>query len=133
MQNFNIISIIILTISSKFPTIFSLQQVSFFSTSPELSNKQRFEYFSRTIPSDHYQVKAMVEIVLRMGWSYISIIYEESNYGVKAFEELEELLGEKGICIAIKEKLVKDSGVAVEKQYDSIVQKLLTKSRARGK
>jgi uncharacterized integral membrane protein len=77
-------------------------------------------------------VKAMVEIVLRMGWSYISIIYEESNYGVKAFEELEELLGENNICIAIKEKLVKDSGVAVEKQYDNIVQKLLTKSRARG-
>lgn len=107
-------------------------QVSFFSTSPELSNKQRFEYFSRTIPSDHYQVKAMVEIVKMMGWSYISIIYEESNYGVKAFEELEDLLAENSICIAIKEKLVKDSGVAVEKQYDSIVQKLLTKSRARG-
>lgn len=53
------------------------------STSPELSNKQRFEYFSRTIPSDHHQVKAMVEIVKRLGWSYVSIIYEESNYGIK--------------------------------------------------
>ncbi|XP_012059140.1 PREDICTED: uncharacterized protein LOC105622332, partial [Atta cephalotes] len=63
--------------------LFKIPQVSFFSTSPELSNKQRFEYFSRTIPSDHYQVKAMVDIVLTMGWSYVSIIYEESNYGVK--------------------------------------------------
>ncbi|KAJ8965627.1 hypothetical protein NQ317_010608, partial [Molorchus minor] len=106
--------------------------VSFFSTSPELSNKQRFEYFSRTIPSDHYQVKAMVDIVKRMEWSYISIIYEESNYGIKAFEELEDLLAEYNICIAIKEKLVKDSGVARESAYDSIVQKLLTKPRARG-
>lgn len=25
----------------------------------------------------------MVDIVGRMGWSYISIIYEESNYGIK--------------------------------------------------
>lgn len=108
-------------------------QVSFFSTSPELSNKQRFEYFSRTIPSDHYQVKAMVDIVLRLGWSYISIIYEESNYGVKAFEELEDLLTKHNVCIAIKEKLVKDSGVAEEIAYDSIVLKLMTKSRARGK
>jgi metabotropic X receptor len=65
-----------------FENVLSLQ-VSFFSTSPELSNKNRFEYFSRTIPSDHYQVMAMVEIVLQMGWSYISIIYEESNYGIK--------------------------------------------------
>lgn len=67
---------------------FQFSQVSFFSTSPELSNKQRFEYFSRTIPSDHYQVKAMVDIVRRMGWSYISIIYEESNYGIKVRYEL---------------------------------------------
>ncbi|XP_031844348.2 metabotropic glutamate receptor B isoform X2 [Nomia melanderi] len=112
--------------------LFRIPQVSFFSTSPELSNKQRFEYFSRTIPSDHYQVKAMVDIVLTMGWSYVSIIYEESNYGIKAFEELEELLGKYDICIAIKEKLVKDSGVAEETAYDNIVLKLLTKPRARG-
>lgn len=74
----------------------------------------------------------MVEIVIQMGWSYISIIYEESNYGVKAYEELETLLNKRNICIAIKEKLVKDSGVAHAKQYDMIVQKLLTKPRARG-
>ncbi|XP_076388894.1 metabotropic glutamate receptor B isoform X2 [Megachile rotundata] len=112
--------------------LFRIPQVSFFSTSPELSNKQRFEYFTRTIPSDHYQVKAMIDIVLKMGWSYVSIIYEESNYGIKAFEELEELLGKHDICIAIKEKLVKDSGVAEETAYDNIVLKLLTKPRARG-
>ncbi|XP_014474152.1 PREDICTED: metabotropic glutamate receptor 2-like [Dinoponera quadriceps] len=112
--------------------LFRIPQVSFFSTSPELSNKQRFEYFTRTIPSDHYQVKAMVDIVLKMGWSYVSIIYEESNYGIKAFEELEELLGKNNICIAVKEKLVKDSGVAEETAYDNIVLKLLTKPRARG-
>ena len=58
-------------------------QISFFSTSPELSNKQRFEYFSRTIPSDHYQTMAMAKIVERLGWKYMSIIYEESNYGIK--------------------------------------------------
>ena len=51
----------------------------------------------------------------------------------QAFEELESLLARNGICIAVKEKLVKDSGVADESVYDSIVQRLLTKRRARGK
>ncbi|XP_068233320.1 metabotropic glutamate receptor 2-like [Palaemon carinicauda] len=111
--------------------LFRIPQVSFFSTSPELSNKQRFEYFSRTIPSDHYQVKAMVEIVKMFNWSYISIIYEESNYGIKAFEELEGLLASNDICIAVKEKLVKDSGVAEEVAYDLIVKRLLQKQMAR--
>uniref|UniRef100_A0A182K429 Chromatin-remodeling ATPase INO80 n=1 Tax=Anopheles christyi TaxID=43041 RepID=A0A182K429_9DIPT len=112
--------------------LFKIPQVSFFSTSPELSNKQRFEYFSRTIPSDHYQVKAIVDIVQKLGWSYISIIYEESNYGIKAFEELDDLLSKHNICIAVKEKLVKDSGVADTIAYDNIVIKLLTKPRAKG-
>ena len=58
-------------------------QVSFFSSSPELSNKQRFEFFTRTIPSDHHQVEAMVQIIKKLKWSYISILYEESTYGKK--------------------------------------------------
>ena len=58
-------------------------QISFFSTSPELSNKQRFEYFSRTIPSDHFQTLAMAELVKLFDWKYISVVYEESSYGVK--------------------------------------------------
>lgn len=52
---------------------------------------------------------------------------------LKAFEELEDLLAKHNICIAVKEKLVKDSGVAEEIAYDNIVLKLLTKPRARGK
>ncbi|CAL4162560.1 unnamed protein product, partial [Meganyctiphanes norvegica] len=105
--------------------LFKIPQVSFFSTSPELSNKQRFEYFTRTIPSDHHQVKAMVAIITELGWSYISIIYEESNYGIKAFEELEALMSVYNICIAVKEKLVKDSGVAGDDAYNHIVDKLM--------
>lgn len=50
----------------------------------------------------------------------------------QAFEELEDLLAKHDICIAVKERLVKDSGVAGEIAYDNIVQKLLTKPRARG-
>ncbi|KAM3956039.1 LOW QUALITY PROTEIN: metabotropic glutamate receptor 2-like [Aphomia sociella] len=112
--------------------LFKIPQVSFFSTSPELSNKARFEYFTRTIPSDQHQVRAMVEIVKKLGWKYVSIIYEESNYGIKAFEELETLLARNDICIAVKERLVKDSGEADENAYDAIVSRLLSRPRARG-
>ncbi|XP_076306569.1 metabotropic glutamate receptor 2-like [Tachypleus tridentatus] len=112
--------------------LFKIPQVSFFSTSPELSNKQRFEYFLRTVPSDTNQAQAMVEIVKILNWTYVSILYEESTYGIKAFNVLEERLAQNNICIAVKEKLTKDSGVASERVYDKIVRKLLSKQRARG-
>ncbi|XP_046460552.1 metabotropic glutamate receptor 2-like [Daphnia pulex] len=112
--------------------LFKIPQVSFFSSSPELSNKQRFEYFTRTIPSDHHQVMAIVQMIRFLKWSYISILYEESTYGIKAFEELEVLLAKNNICIAVKERLVKDSGVAGEAAYNGIVHKLNSKPKAKG-
>lgn len=51
---------------------------------------------------------------------------------LQAFNELEEQLKSQNICIAIKEKLTKDSGVAAEDSYDAIIRQLLSKQRARG-
>ncbi|GBN96977.1 hypothetical protein AVEN_182767-1 [Araneus ventricosus] len=73
----------------------------------------------------------MVQIIQKLNWTYISILYEESNYGIQAFTVLEELLSENDICIAVKERLTKDSGVAGDSYYDSIVQKLMAKPKAR--
>ncbi|KAH7641893.1 metabotropic glutamate receptor 8-like isoform x1 [Dermatophagoides farinae] len=112
--------------------LFRIPQVSFFSTSSELSNKQRFEYFLRTVPNDKSQAMVIVEIVKRLNWSYVSIIYEESIYGIRAFNDLEELLEQTDICIAIKERLTKDSGIAANSSYDNIVRKLGTKPNSKG-
>ncbi|XP_054707445.1 metabotropic glutamate receptor 6-like [Uloborus diversus] len=112
--------------------LFKIPQISFFSTSPELSNKNRFEYFLRTVPSDLNQADAMVQIIQQLNWTYVSILYEESNYGIQAFTVLEELLSQKEICIAVKERLTKDSGVAGDGNYDNIVKRLLAKPSARG-
>jgi hypothetical protein len=58
-------------------------QVSFFSTSAELSAKERYPYFLRTIPSDDAQAQAMVELIKMFKWQYVSLLYEESSYGEK--------------------------------------------------
>ena len=51
---------------------------------------------------------------------------------LQAFEALEGLLASNYICIAVKAKLKKDSGVAKEAAYDNIVEMLLAKERAKG-
>jgi hypothetical protein len=45
---------------------------------------------------------------------------------------LERLFTKSGICVAVKEKLTKDSGVAGAFDYNHIVDKLLAKPKARG-
>jgi len=47
-------------------------------------------------------------------------------------EELEKLLPKRNICIAVKEMLVKDSGVAEESSYDLVVKSIQEAPRAKG-
>jgi len=55
------------------------------------------------------------------------------NFFSQAFNDLEELLDQNDICIAIKERLTKDSGIALDSSYDHIIKKLVSKQSARGK
>ena len=45
---------------------------------------------------------------------------------------MEELLKKEGICLAVTDKLAKDSGVATASTYDAIVERLRAHRHARG-
>lgn len=49
----------------------------------ELSDKSRFEYFSRVVPPDSYQAQAIAEIVKSFDWRYTSTVAVEGDYGEK--------------------------------------------------
>ena len=58
-------------------------QVSPLSTNPKLSNKKRYPYFFRTVPSDTFQASAILELLSQHGWKYVSIVYEDNEYGTQ--------------------------------------------------
>ena len=59
--------------------------MSYASTSTELSDKSRFEYFTRVVPPDNFQAQTMIEIVRELGWKYVSTVAVEGDYGEKVF------------------------------------------------
>lgn len=75
-----------------------IPQISYASTSSELSDKSRFEYFSRVVPPDTLQAAAMVDIVKSLGWTYVSTVAVEGNYGEKGIEAFEIKAKENGRC-----------------------------------
>ena len=83
--------------------LFSVPQVSYASTSSILSNRDRYEYFYRTVPADNLQARAMIDLALRFGWKYISTIYSDNPYGEPGVDELHRLAEENGICIDVDE------------------------------
>ncbi|CAL1545780.1 unnamed protein product, partial [Lymnaea stagnalis] len=81
-----------------------IPQVSFFSTSDELSNKELHSNFLRVIPPDKYQVKAIMSFVLSQGWTYISVLYSSGSYGEFAYNNMKTMAAKEGVCIATQRK-----------------------------
>ena len=108
--------------------LFKIPQISYASTSAALSDKSRFEYFARTVPPDNFQAKAMVDILHHFGWTYVSTVSSEGDYGESGIDSFNEQARARNICIAVAEKV---SQSAKEKDFDDIISRLLQKPNAR--
>ncbi|XP_071961715.1 metabotropic glutamate receptor 3-like [Antedon mediterranea] len=83
--------------------LFKLPQISYASTSAQLSDKTRFDYFARTVPPDTLQAKAMVDIVAAFKWDYVSTVASEGQYGEPGIDQFEREARARNICIAASE------------------------------
>ncbi|EFP04998.1 CRE-MGL-1 protein [Caenorhabditis remanei] len=103
--------------------LFRIAQVSPASTNADLSDKNRFEYFARTVPSDDYQAMAMVEIAVRFKWSYVSLVYSADEYGELGADAFKKEARKKGICIALEER-IQNKKESFTESINNLVQKL---------
>nr|XP_033808034.1 metabotropic glutamate receptor 8-like isoform X2 [Geotrypetes seraphini] len=109
--------------------LFAIPQISYASTAPELSDNNRYDFFSRVVPPDSYQAQAMVDIVKALGWNYVSTLASEGNYGesgVDAFVQISREAG--GVCIAQSLKIPRDPRPG---EFDKVIKRLLETSSAR--
>ncbi|XP_062843282.1 G-protein coupled receptor family C group 6 member A [Trichomycterus rosablanca] len=80
-------------------------QISYESTAKILSDKNRFPGFSRTVPSDEHQIRAMVKILRARNWTWVGVVTTDGDYGLAALESFVSQAAEDGICVAFKEIL----------------------------
>ncbi|KHJ41513.1 7 transmembrane receptor [Trichuris suis] len=85
--------------------LFKTPQISYSSTSVELSDKSRFGYFSRVVPPDSFQAQAMADVVKQLGWNFVAVLADEGTYGEPAYEAFRLIASRQGICISIYEKI----------------------------
>ena len=73
--------------------------IGYGSTSASLSDRLLFEYFLRTIPSTNLQAKAMVDLVSHFGWEYVSVIFNDDEYGAPGSDAFIDRAMQHKICI----------------------------------
>ncbi|KAG8011321.1 Metabotropic glutamate receptor 1 [Nibea albiflora] len=101
--------------------LFNIPQIAYSATSIDLSDKTLFKYFLRVVPSDTLQARAILDIVKRYNWTYVSAVHTEGNYGESGMEAFKELASQEGLCIAHSDKIYSNAG---EKHYDRLLRKL---------
>ncbi|XP_029027075.1 extracellular calcium-sensing receptor-like [Betta splendens] len=92
--------------SSNVLGLFRLPMVSHFATCSCLSNRQRFPSFFRTIPSDAFQVRAMIQILKHFGWTWVGLLVSNDDYGLNVARSFQLDLAKTGAgCLAYIEVL----------------------------
>uniref|UniRef100_A0A3P8VWR9 G-protein coupled receptors family 3 profile domain-containing protein n=1 Tax=Cynoglossus semilaevis TaxID=244447 RepID=A0A3P8VWR9_CYNSE len=86
--------------------LYRVPLVSYFATCSCLSDRQKFPSFFRTIPSDSFQVSAMIQILKHFGWTWTGLLISDDDYGVHSARSFKSLMGPaSGGCLAYTEVL----------------------------
>ncbi|XP_049929033.1 extracellular calcium-sensing receptor-like [Epinephelus moara] len=86
--------------------LYRVPMVSYFATCSCLSDRQKFPSFFRTIPSDAFQVRAMIQILRRFGWTWAGLLISDDDYGLHAARSFQSDLAQSGGgCLAYLEVL----------------------------
>lgn len=101
--------------------VFQIPQISYGSSSADLSNKELYENFFRTVPPDSFQAQALVDVIRHFGWSYVYTISSFGNYGKKGMKLFHKMAKEAGICIAASASL---PSLPTESNYKSALERV---------
>ncbi|XP_072551164.1 extracellular calcium-sensing receptor-like [Salminus brasiliensis] len=112
---------------SRLLNLFRVPLVSYFASCACLSDKQKFPYFFRTIPSDAYQASALARLVKHLGWTWIGAMGGDDAYGRTALEMFTAEVTRLGVCVEFRAIIPK---VPSQQQVQEIV-RMIRDSSAR--
>ncbi|XP_029435601.1 extracellular calcium-sensing receptor-like [Rhinatrema bivittatum] len=86
--------------------LFRFPQISYFSTSPLLSDHIQFPSFLRTVPSDAFQSLGLAQLVIYFGWTWVGLLALGSDYGQQGMQKVKEEIIRSGACVAFLENIL---------------------------
>ena len=108
--------------------LYHVPSLGLYASSDELSNKLRYRYFLRLVPTDSWLVVAIIDTLLALDWTYVSLVYEEGSFGEYGGKHFQKLANLNGICIAYSYMLTTSADQA---EFDETVEQLVHHRKAK--
>ncbi|XP_077118684.1 extracellular calcium-sensing receptor-like [Ranitomeya variabilis] len=86
--------------------LYKYPQVSYYSTSSVLSDRNKFPSFFRTVPSDAFQSKGLAKLVLHFNWSWVGLLGVDNDYGQQGIQLVKQEIVRAGACVAFTENIL---------------------------
>ena len=116
-----------LEISSVF-NIWGINTVSYAAASPMFDDRSRHTKFLRTVPSDSYQISAIIDVIRYFNWTYVVALSSCSNYEQKVLNTFDEKMLLDRRCLARKSIL---PCVRTEQSYENEINIILKDTKLR--
>ncbi|XP_038059664.1 metabotropic glutamate receptor-like [Patiria miniata] len=97
--------------------LYHIPQVSYLSTLDSLS-EVNYPYFLRVVPSDRHQVNAIMDLVQHYGWTYVSLLFSDDEYGENGYYEFTRQAADHNVCLAYTKEI---SFIFPDTYFDDIV------------
>ncbi|XP_026169631.1 extracellular calcium-sensing receptor-like [Mastacembelus armatus] len=86
--------------------LYRVPMVSYFATCSCLSDRKKFPSFFRTIPSDAFQVRAVIQVLKHFDWTWAGLLVSDDDYGLHVARSFQSDLAQSGGgCLAYLEVL----------------------------
>ncbi|XP_030637490.1 gamma-aminobutyric acid type B receptor subunit 1 isoform X2 [Chanos chanos] len=102
------------TLVAEAARMWNLVVLSYGSSSPALSNRQRFPTFFRTHPSATLHNPTRVQLFRKWKWTKIATIQQTTEVFTSTLDDLEQRVKEAGIEISVRQSFLTDPAVAVK-------------------
>lgn len=102
-------------------TLLDIPLISYGASSASLDNRIRYPLFLRTVPSDDFQVQGFVDILEKLNFSHVGVIYLDDAYGQNAKQSFLQMTEHKKICVENPLPITEDF---TSEQLQNIVSKL---------
>ncbi|XP_021367272.1 gamma-aminobutyric acid type B receptor subunit 1-like [Mizuhopecten yessoensis] len=104
---------IVSTFVAQAAKMWNLVVLGYGSSSPALSNRERFPTFFRTHPSATLHNPTRVKLFKKFGWTQIATIQETQEVFTSTVEDLEERVKQANIAVSVRQNFLTDPANAV--------------------